>query len=287
MAGHATAAVAADRRIGYARHTFAEALMPQLTGVLVAAALLLSPQFAAACGAIAQAPRIIRASLLAEAEAALTITFLGHASFLIETPGHVTAVTDYNGVNIPVAPPDIATMNHAHPTHYTDHPDPRIRHVLRGWRDDGGPAHIDLTDGDLHVRNLPTNIREWGGSGTGYYGNSIFIFESAGLCVAHLSHLHHLLTADDLSEIGPIDVVMAPVDGIYTLSHEDMATVLDEMHPRLVLPMHYFSEQILQRFLDLVRDRYEVVIGKTPTTTIARATLPARPEILVLPGSYY
>jgi hypothetical protein len=90
----------------------------------------------------------------------LTITFLGHASFLIATPAGVGAVTDYNGINVPDAPPDIATMNHAHSTHYTDHPDPRIPHVLRGWRDDGKPAEIDLTVGDLHVSNLPTNIRD-------------------------------------------------------------------------------------------------------------------------------
>ena len=261
--------------------------MAQFSGILLSLMMLLSPQFAYACGVIAQAPRLMRASLLAEAEAALTITFLGHASFLIETPGHVTAVTDYNGVKIPADPPDIAPMNHAHSTHYTDHPDPRIHHVLHGWRDDGGPAHIDLTDGDLHIRNLPTNIRAMDGSGTEYYGNSIFIFENAGLCVAHLSHLHHLLTADDVAELGPIDVVMAPVDGMYTLSHQDMATVLEQLHPRLVLPMHYFSEDILRRFLDLERDRYTIVTSKTPTTTISLMTLPARPEILVLPGPYY
>ena len=72
------------------------------------------------------------------------------------------AVTDYNGINVPVrAAPDIATMNHAHSTHYTDHPDPRIPHVLLGWRDDGKPAEIDLTVGDMHVSNLQTNIRDW------------------------------------------------------------------------------------------------------------------------------
>jgi hypothetical protein len=45
------------------------------------------------------------------------ITFLGHASFEIVSPAGVRAVTDYNGINIPDDPPDIATMNHAHSTH--------------------------------------------------------------------------------------------------------------------------------------------------------------------------
>ncbi len=48
--------------------------------------------------------------------------------------------TDYNDYVKPRALPDIVTMNHAHSTHYTDHPDPGIKHVLRGWGPSPGPA---------------------------------------------------------------------------------------------------------------------------------------------------
>jgi L-ascorbate metabolism protein UlaG (beta-lactamase superfamily) len=176
-------------------------------------------------------------------------------------------------------------MNHAHSTHYTDHPDPHIRHVLHGWRDDGKPAEIDLTVGDLHVSNLPTNIRD-GQGGTELYGNSIFLFESAGLCIAHLSHLHHLLTDQDLVLLGHIDVVMAPVDGVFTMSQPDMATVLDQLHPRLVLPMHYFTRDVVDRFVALVHDKYVVQYSESPTMLISRTTLPRRPTIMVLPGGF-
>ena len=245
---------------------------------------LLAPRLAAAgCAPIALgAPR---AMFAAAAPDTLTITFLGHASFLIETPGGVRAVTDYNGFNVPADPPDIATMNHAHSTHYTDYPDPRIGHVLRGWRDDGQPAQIDLTLRDLHVGNLPTNIRD-GQGGTEAYGNSIFLFESAGVCIAHLSHLHHLLTEQDLVLIGHIDVVMPPVDGVFTMSQQDMAAVLDQLHPRLVLPMHYYTRDVVARFVDLVRDRYAVRFSDLPTLLLSRATLPAQPTIVVLPGGF-
>jgi L-ascorbate metabolism protein UlaG (beta-lactamase superfamily) len=246
--------------------------------------VLLVPRPAdAGCAPIAfEAPDVMRADA---APNTLTITFLGHASFLIETPDGVRAVTDYNGTNVPTDPPDIATMNHAHSTHYTDYPDPRIAHVLRGWRDDGAPAKIDLTLRDLHVANLPTNIRD-GQGGTEVYGNSIFIFESAGLCIAHLSHLHHLLTEQDLVLLGHIDVVMAPVDGVYTMSQPDMAAVLDQMHPRLVLPMHYFMRDVAARFVDLVRDRYAVRFSDSPTLLLSRANLPERPTIVVLRGGF-
>jgi L-ascorbate metabolism protein UlaG (beta-lactamase superfamily) len=257
-------------------------MLATLRSLALAAILLPAP--ALACGVVSGTP-IWRAAYAPDDAETLTITFLGHASFLIETPQHVTAVTDYNGINIPDFPPDIATMNHAHSTRYTLHPDPRIPHILHGWRDDGAPAEIDLTIGDLHVTNLPTNIRAWAGGGTEPNGNSIFVFESAGLCIAHLSHLHHILTQDDLATLGQIDVVMAPVDGVWTLSHEDITTVLEELHPRLVLPMHYFTESVLQRFLDQLGDRYAVVRNPSSTLQVSQATLPRVPTVTVLPGS--
>jgi L-ascorbate metabolism protein UlaG (beta-lactamase superfamily) len=251
-----------------------------LVGVLA----LVVPRLAlAGCAPIAwNMPHVM---LAGTAPDGLRISFLGHASFLIETPQGVRAVTDYNGVNVPDDPPDIATMNHAHSTHYTDHPDPRIKYVLHGWRDDGGPAQIDVTFRDMHVSNLPTNIRDWQG-GTEYYGNSIFLFESAGLCVAHLSHLHHLLSEQDVAALGHVDVVMAAVDGIYTMSQPDMVKVLDELQPRIVLPMHYPSRETLDEFLALEKDRYAVREFSPPTAVVSHATLPVRPEIWVLPGGF-
>ena len=80
---------------------------------------------------------------------------LRRASLLIEKPGGVRAVTDYNGVNVPAEPPDIVMINHSHSTHWTDHSDPRIPHLLHGWRDGCGPAQINLTVGGLRVSNLP------------------------------------------------------------------------------------------------------------------------------------
>src|SRR5258708_29120902 len=62
-----------------------------------------------------------------------TVTFVGHASFQIDTPQGVRAITDYNGVNGFGRHPDIVTMNNAHSTHYTDDPEDGITYILRGW----------------------------------------------------------------------------------------------------------------------------------------------------------
>jgi L-ascorbate metabolism protein UlaG (beta-lactamase superfamily) len=233
----------------------------------------------------ADTPRAIPAGLrmAALAQDQVRITFIGHATFLIESPRLVRIATDYNDYVKPPVRPDIATMNHAHSTHFTDRPDPAIKFVLRGWRDDGKPAAYDLSYEDVRVRSVPTNIRDWNG-GTELYGNSIFIFEIANLCIAHLGHLHHTLTQQQLDEIGRIDAVMVPVDGSYTLDIDGMIEVLQALKAPLMLPMHYFSTYGLQRFLERVGDKFPVDYNETPSIVLSRALLPKTPKFLVLPG---
>jgi L-ascorbate metabolism protein UlaG (beta-lactamase superfamily) len=216
------------------------------------------------------------------------LTFLGHATFLIESPQLVRIATDYNDYIRPPVMPDIVTMNHAHNTHYSDHPDPAIKYVLRGWGDSPDqPANWDVKYRDVRVRNVPTNIRSfYGSTTTERYGNSIFIFEIANLCIAHLGHLHHTLTQQQLNEIGRVDVVMAPVDGTYTLDLDGMMEVLSALKAPLIIPMHYYGQYILDRFLDRARKLWEVETADIPSLVISKAMLPAAPKVLVLPGRF-
>ena len=215
-------------------------------------------------------------------EGSVSITFLGHASFLIESPAGVRVVTDYNdAIRAPVTP-DIVTMNNAHPTHYSEAVEPGVKYVLRGWDPAGGVANHHLEYRDIRIRNVPTNVRELGG--TRYNGNSIFVFEVADLCIAHLGHLHHTLTSTHLAELGAIDVVMVPVDGTYTLNQEEMIEVLRQIGPKLVIPMHIFTQASLEKFLNRASGFYAIRRDSGPAVVLSRADLPRTPEILVLAG---
>ncbi len=104
----------------------------------------------------------------------------------------------------------------------------------------------------MRIRNVVTNIRAGGFGdfgGTVYDGNSIFIFEVGELCIGHLGHLHHTLEPAHLRAIGRLDVVLAPVDGGYTLDQEGMMEVLKMLQARLVIPMHFFGPSTLARSL--------------------------------------
>jgi L-ascorbate metabolism protein UlaG (beta-lactamase superfamily) len=240
------------------------------------------------CLAFAQAPA---SGLVMKAQFAVKppqqgptrITFIGHATFLIESPKGIKVATDYNDYVRPSIIPDIATMNRAHDTHFSYHPDPAIGHILRGWNPAGGPVEHDITVGDVRVRNVPTNIRDWSG-GTAEYGNSIFVFEIGDLCVAHLGHLHHTLTVQQLGALGQMDVLLVPVDGSYTIDLDGMMEVLQTLKPRIIIPMHFFSTFGLSRFLDRARQVFEVVENPVPTITISKSSLPDHQQVLVLPG---
>lgn len=217
------------------------------------------------------------------AEGRVRITFVDHATFLIETPGGVVAATDYTGyLGTSDVVPDVVTMNNAHGTHWTDSPDPRIPHVLRGWGDGSGPADVTLDLGEMLVRNVTTDQRSRTGEGLRRDANSIFVFEVAGLCIGHLGHLHQVPSPAQYAMIGRLDVVMVPVDGGYTMDTGSMAQVVKRLRSSVVLPMHWFSGASLDRFLADMEGAFPVVRAGTSSLEVALTDLPSQPTILVL-----
>src|SRR5262249_40874370 len=110
------------------------------------------------------------------------------------------------------------------------------------------------------------------------------VFDIAGLCIAHLGHLHHTLTPSHLSELGAIHVVMVPVDGVWTLNQQEMIEVLEQIKPKLIIPMHIFTRATLDKFLTRIGDLYAVRRATDRTVVVSKSQLPETAEILVIPG---
>jgi L-ascorbate metabolism protein UlaG (beta-lactamase superfamily) len=211
----------------------------------------------------------------------VTITLLGHATFFIETPGGVAIATDFSGAFPTPYTPDAVTMNRAHPSHYTLNPDPAIRYVLHGWSDTPGEkAKVHLQVGDTLIRNVVTDIRS-GYDGGGENGNSIFIFEVAGLCIGHLGHLHFELTDQQYGEIGRLDVLMVPVDGGLTMGADSMSRVVKRLRASLILPMHRLGPP-MDQFLAMFGSDFDIGYAPGATIKVSLASLPSKPLIYVL-----
>ncbi|MEA2829475.1 MAG: hypothetical protein QOF22_223 [Bradyrhizobium sp.] len=217
----------------------------------------------------------------------VTITYAGHSTYYIDTPGGVRIATDFSGAYTTGRLPDVVTMNRAHSTHYTLFPDSRIPHVLHGWGEDGRPAQIEQRIGDVFIRNVTTDIRRYFGDDSGTEmikdGNSIFIFEVAGLCIGHLGHLHHKLDDSHFAAIGRLDIVMVPIDGGYTMSLDGISDITRRLRASVVLPMHRFMTP-LDDFMHRIGQQFEIDRRSERSLTMSRESLPGTPTVIILDG---
>ena len=217
----------------------------------------------------------------------VAITYVGHSTYYIDTPGGVRIATDFSGAYTTGRLPDVATMNRAHGTHYTLFPDRRSPPGLHGWGDDGAPAHNAQRVGDVFIRNVTTDIRRYFGDGASAEmirdGNSIFIFEVAGLCIGHLGHVHVKLTDSHFAAIGRLDIVMVPIDGGYTMSLDGISEIAKHLRSSVVLPMHRFSTPI-EEFTERIGKGFAIDERTERALTISRATLPSSPTVIILKG---
>ena len=215
------------------------------------------------------------------AEGDVRIRYLGHASFALRTPGGKVLVTDYTGyTGADGTLPDVVTMNNAHGSHWTAAPDPKIPYVLKGWEEDGKVPDYDIDLGEVLIRNVPTDVR--GTNGPRRNGNSIFIFEVAGLCIGHLGHLHQIPDEAQYAAMGRIDVLMVPVDSGYTMNLPSMIEVVRRLRSSVVIPMHWFSGRSLDTFVTEMAEEFDVVRLEDSQIDLSQRRLPGRPTIMVL-----
>src|SRR6202023_3713992 len=146
-------------------------------------------------------------------------------------------------------------------------------------------AKIARRVGDVFIRNVTTDIRRYFGDDSSTEmikdGNSIFIFEVAGLCIGHLGHLHHKLDESHFAAIGRLDILMVPIDGTYTMSLDGVSEITRRLRASIVLPMHRFMTP-LDEFMRKIGQQFEIDERTERSLRIYRLFLPAaRPVILL------
>jgi L-ascorbate metabolism protein UlaG (beta-lactamase superfamily) len=176
----------------------------------------------------------------------VTIRWHGQSFFEVESSRGTRIVFDPHVIEAynpkPVAA-DIVLISHEHNDHnrvelIKNAERARIFHGLKpvGKKLDWNP--IDTTVGDAHVRTV--GVYHDAAEGMERGKNAVFIIEVDGLHIVHLGDLGHLLTPKEIKQIGPVDVLMIPVGGVYTINGEEARSVVQQLKPRLfVLPMHY------------------------------------------------
>ncbi|HEX3150889.1 MAG TPA: MBL fold metallo-hydrolase [Gemmataceae bacterium] len=180
---------------------------------------------------------------------ALELRFYGHSFFQLTTTAGTKIVFDPHGINeygVPPLSPDIVVMTHNHDDHNRKeqlaNADSKDLKAFLGVVPKGAKgsewAKIDAAVKDVRIRNVPTYHDDEEGAKRGK--NTIFVVEADGLKFCHLGDLGHELNEEQVRAVGPIDVLMIPVGGIYTINGEVAKKVVAQLKPRLfIIPMHY------------------------------------------------
>jgi L-ascorbate metabolism protein UlaG (beta-lactamase superfamily) len=163
----------------------------------------------------------------------MKIRWMGHACFLITDKGGKRILTDpfdqSVGYPVPEVEADIVTVSHGHFDHnYTK--------AVKG--------DFEVVDavGSFTVKGIPikgvaTFHDEEKGAKRGK--NNVYVMEIDRLKVCHLGDLGHVLDDGTVKDIGPVDVLLIPVGGYYTIDAQTAVKVVGQLKPRLVIPMHF------------------------------------------------
>ncbi|MBX5464543.1 MAG: MBL fold metallo-hydrolase [Clostridia bacterium] len=222
--------------------------------------------------------------------------WLGHASFLVELPGGPVWVTDPPdpavGYPEPEVRADVVTVSHEH---YDHNHVASIRGrplVLRGLAPGGGWAQVDEAVGNARFRSVGVYHDARQGAERGR--NAFFVVEAddgqgGRRRYAHAGDLGHVPGPEQVAAIGPVDLLMIPVGGFFTLEPEEVLRAVERLRPRVVVPMHYATSrtqggpgrrglpiQPLERFLALWKGPVRSLPDDAP---LESSPLPAETEV--------
>jgi len=212
----------------------------------------------------------------------MKIKWLAHAAFLITAGDGTRIITDpyetseslrYGEITEAA---DIVTVSHEHGDHNNVGAVKGNPQVVKG----------DAEAKGIKIRAVATAHDDKSGGERG--PNTIFCFEIDGIRVCHAGDLGHLLSAKQVAAIGPVDVLMVPVGGFFTIDASAATKVCQQLNPKVIVPMHFKTEKLafpIQDAEGFLEGKDNVTRAAGSEIELTKDTLPASPQIILLQPS--
>ena len=214
----------------------------------------------------------------------MQIKWYGHAAFKITTESGTRVIIDpyqsgFSGDALSYGKitdeAEVVITSHAHGDHnYVKDIQGRYEHIR-----DAGKYEI----ADVRIETIPTFHDESKGKERGK--NLISVIAADRLTLAHLGDLGHGLDQDILKKIGPVDILLLPVGGFYTIDAGTAGKIMSDIHPKITIPMHYKTQKCgfpITGVDAFTGGRKGVRILRKSELEITRESLPNDLEIVVL-----
>jgi L-ascorbate metabolism protein UlaG (beta-lactamase superfamily) len=213
----------------------------------------------------------------------IEIKWFGHSFFQITTSQGTKIITDpfgAMGFPMPEVWPNVVTVGREHGNHNNVGLAKGNPLVLRGLKEGGGDWNeVNLQFRDVLIYNVPVHQRGVPGYPEALKG-SAFVFEVDGLCICHSGDVSEPFNEDQLQLIGHVDILLQTIGGVYTIGPEGAKKVVEQLRPKIVVPMHYWYQMnVLERFTD---GPHPARFLNTNSFIISKETLPFDTQIYIL-----
>jgi L-ascorbate metabolism protein UlaG (beta-lactamase superfamily) len=212
----------------------------------------------------------------------MKIKYLAHASFLITSGSGTRIITDpytvtdalkYGAIKETA---DIVTVSHEHGDHNNTAAVKGRPQVVRDSAEIKG----------IKIKAVSTQHDASGGKERGK--NTIFCFDVDGVKVCHCGDLGHLLTDNQVVEVGKVHVLLIPVGGHFTVDARTAWEVAEQVRTRVIIPMHYKTEKVsfpLTGVEEFIKNKTSVTRLDSSEVEFKPGEVPAGPQIIVLKPS--
>ena len=212
----------------------------------------------------------------------MDISWLGHSCFRIKGSQGIVITDPYSpslGYSLGKPTARIVTVSHQHPGHCY------VQGVGGEPRSVTGPGEYEISG--ILILGIATFHDGEGGKKMGR--NTVYVMEVDEVSICHLGDLGHVLTGEQVEEIGDVDILLLPVGGVSTINAPMAAEVVRQLEPKAVVPMHYKTPALawelepVERFLKEIGVRE---VNSQPKLSFTRSSLPDRTQVFLLDYQY-
>lgn len=214
----------------------------------------------------------------------MKIKWYGHAAFLITSERGIKIIIDpyesgayggqlsYGKIEDMA---DIVITSHDHADHNDIKNLPGSPQIIKG----SGTKNIK----GISIKGISTFHDSSKGSERGE--NTIFVLTVDEMQLCHLGDLGHILSEKEIKEIGPVDILMIPVGGFYTIDAKQATHVAEQIRPKILIPMHFKTKKCgfpIAPVDDFLKNKTNYKKAETSEVSITKPNLPQKTEIIVL-----
>ncbi|MBM3941913.1 MAG: MBL fold metallo-hydrolase [SAR202 cluster bacterium] len=208
----------------------------------------------------------------------MEVTWLGHACFRLRSDNLVVLTDPFPaevGLRPDSRPATVVTVSNSHPNH-------------SNWQEVAGEPRIVSMPGEyqasgVSIRGIMTPLA----AGTPQTQRNVaYVITIDGVNICHLGDINMPLTTRQVDELVPVDVLLLPVGGGCTLDMDRLFEVMQNLDPKLVIPMHYNTPSVkvqlqgLEPFLR--RMGTDEAQQPQPRLSVTANTVPSDMKVVVL-----